>query len=89
MFLQSPETSEATTPVNTQWPDVEDIRKLPFDPYPRDSKFRKASPVYTDKAPKCLKCKHKFANTQQRHSLSWTFESVQFEYVMILGICRF
>ncbi|TMS09882.1 GREB1-like protein [Larimichthys crocea] len=49
------ETSEVTTPVNTQWPDIEEVRKLPFDPYPRDPKFRKASPVYADKMPKCLK----------------------------------
>uniref|UniRef100_A0A3Q3KBS3 GREB1 like retinoic acid receptor coactivator n=1 Tax=Monopterus albus TaxID=43700 RepID=A0A3Q3KBS3_MONAL len=46
------ETSEVTTPVNTQWPDVEEIRKMPFDPYPRDPKFKKASPVYSDKMPK-------------------------------------
>lgn len=37
-----------------QWPDVEDIRKLPFDLYPRDHKFRYASPVYTDRMPKTL-----------------------------------
>uniref|UniRef100_A0A671XTF9 GREB1 like retinoic acid receptor coactivator n=1 Tax=Sparus aurata TaxID=8175 RepID=A0A671XTF9_SPAAU len=49
------ETSEVTTPINTQWPDIEEVRKLPFDPNPRDPKFRKASPVYTDKMPKCLK----------------------------------
>lgn len=49
----SPETSEVTTQVNTQWPDIEEIRKLPFDPNPRDPKFRKASPVYTEKMPKC------------------------------------
>uniref|UniRef100_A0A671XT90 GREB1 like retinoic acid receptor coactivator n=1 Tax=Sparus aurata TaxID=8175 RepID=A0A671XT90_SPAAU len=46
------ETSEVTTPINTQWPDIEEVRKLPFDPNPRDPKFRKASPVYTDKMPK-------------------------------------
>ncbi|KAM6918711.1 GREB1-like protein [Xenentodon cancila] len=49
------EPSEGTTPVNTQWPDIEDVRKLPFDSDPRDPKFRKASPVYSDKMPKCLK----------------------------------
>ncbi|XP_029930895.1 GREB1-like protein isoform X2 [Myripristis murdjan] len=49
------ETSEVPTPFGSQWPDIEDIRKLPFDPFPRDPKFRKASPVYTDKMPKCLK----------------------------------
>ncbi|XP_032387534.1 GREB1-like protein isoform X4 [Etheostoma spectabile] len=49
------ETSEVTTLVNTQLPDIEEVQKLPFDPYPRDPKFRMASPVYTDKMPKCLK----------------------------------
>ncbi|KAM4551836.1 GREB1-like protein isoform 3-T7 [Odontesthes bonariensis] len=49
------ETSEVTTPVNIHWPDIEDVRKLPFDPNPRDPKFRKASPVYSDKMPKCFK----------------------------------
>ncbi|XP_076601770.1 GREB1-like protein isoform X1 [Chaetodon auriga] len=53
--VEEEETSEVTTPVNTQWPDIEEVRKLPFDPHPRDPKFRKASPVYTDKKPKCLK----------------------------------
>uniref|UniRef100_A0A671KRQ6 GREB1-like protein n=1 Tax=Sinocyclocheilus anshuiensis TaxID=1608454 RepID=A0A671KRQ6_9TELE len=32
-----------------QWPDVEDIRKLPFDLYPHNPKFRHASPVYADR----------------------------------------
>lgn len=49
------ESSEVTASVNTQWPDVEEIRKMPFDPYPRDYKFRRASPVYTDKMPKSSK----------------------------------
>ncbi|XP_055359708.1 GREB1-like protein isoform X3 [Betta splendens] len=49
------ETSEVTTPVITQWPDIEEVRKLPFDPCPRDPKFRRASPVYSDKMPKSLK----------------------------------
>ncbi|XP_014889939.1 GREB1-like protein isoform X2 [Poecilia latipinna] len=49
------ETTDATTPANTQWPDIEDIRKLSFDPNPRDPKFRKASPVYSDKMPKLIK----------------------------------
>uniref|UniRef100_A0A3Q1F750 GREB1 like retinoic acid receptor coactivator n=1 Tax=Acanthochromis polyacanthus TaxID=80966 RepID=A0A3Q1F750_9TELE len=49
------ENSEVTTPVNIQWPDIEEIRKLPFDPNPRDPKFRKASPIYSDKMPKCFK----------------------------------
>lgn len=51
----STETAEVTASVNTQWPDIEEIRKLPFDPYPRDPKFRGASPVYTYKMPKSLK----------------------------------
>ncbi|KAM4728331.1 GREB1-like protein isoform 2-T3 [Anableps anableps] len=49
------ETTDVTTPANTQWPDIEDIRKLPFDLNPRDPKFRKASPVYSDKMPKLFK----------------------------------
>uniref|UniRef100_A0A8C2HHW3 GREB1-like protein n=1 Tax=Cyprinus carpio TaxID=7962 RepID=A0A8C2HHW3_CYPCA len=40
--------------VGPQWPDVEDIRILPFDLYPRDPKFRYASPVYADRMPKTL-----------------------------------
>uniref|UniRef100_A0A8P4G1B8 GREB1 like retinoic acid receptor coactivator n=1 Tax=Dicentrarchus labrax TaxID=13489 RepID=A0A8P4G1B8_DICLA len=49
------EEEEVPTPVYNQLPDIEDVRKLPFDPYPQDPKFRKASPVYTDKMPKCSK----------------------------------
>uniref|UniRef100_A0A674E403 GREB1 like retinoic acid receptor coactivator n=1 Tax=Salmo trutta TaxID=8032 RepID=A0A674E403_SALTR len=45
----------ATPPASTQWPDIEEIRKLPFDLFPRDPKFRRASAVYTDKMPKGLK----------------------------------
>uniref|UniRef100_A0A3Q1C9P8 GREB1-like protein n=1 Tax=Amphiprion ocellaris TaxID=80972 RepID=A0A3Q1C9P8_AMPOC len=41
--------------LNIQWPDIEEVRKLPFDPNLRDPKFRKASPVYSDKMPKCFK----------------------------------
>uniref|UniRef100_A0A3Q1HGH0 GREB1 like retinoic acid receptor coactivator n=1 Tax=Anabas testudineus TaxID=64144 RepID=A0A3Q1HGH0_ANATE len=52
------ETSEVSTPVNTQLPDIEEVRKLPFDPNPRDPKFKKASPVYSDKMRKCLKEEH-------------------------------
>ncbi|XP_034468470.1 GREB1-like protein isoform X1 [Hippoglossus hippoglossus] len=48
------ETSEVTTPGNTQWPDIEEVRKLPFDPYPRDPKFKEASPVFSHKMPKVL-----------------------------------
>ncbi|XP_038157488.1 GREB1-like protein isoform X5 [Cyprinodon tularosa] len=49
------ETTDVTTQASTHWPDIEDIRKLPFDPNPRDPKFRKASPVYSDKMPKFFK----------------------------------
>lgn len=51
--------SEATPPASTQWPDIEEIRKLPFDLFPRDPKFRRASAVYTDKMPKGLKGQQK------------------------------
>ncbi|KAM8839118.1 GREB1-like protein isoform 2-T7 [Synchiropus picturatus] len=40
--------ADVATPANNQWPDIEEVRQLPFDPYPRDFKFRKASPVYSD-----------------------------------------
>uniref|UniRef100_A0A3Q3WKA4 GREB1-like protein n=1 Tax=Mola mola TaxID=94237 RepID=A0A3Q3WKA4_MOLML len=53
------EMSEVRTPINTQWPDIEEIRKLPFDPYPRDPKFRKASAVYIDEMPKRSKGQQK------------------------------
>ncbi|XP_056912701.1 GREB1-like protein isoform X2 [Takifugu flavidus] len=49
------EPSEVTAPVNTQWPDIEEIRKLPFDPNPKDPKFRKISPVYTERMLKVTK----------------------------------
>uniref|UniRef100_A0A3B4YBR3 GREB1 like retinoic acid receptor coactivator n=1 Tax=Seriola lalandi dorsalis TaxID=1841481 RepID=A0A3B4YBR3_SERLL len=49
------EEEEEGEDLNTQWPDIEEIRKLPFDPYPRDPKFRKASPVFSDKILKFLK----------------------------------
>ncbi|XP_062337035.1 GREB1-like protein [Osmerus eperlanus] len=42
-------------PVSSQWPDIEEIRKLPFDLFPRDPKFKSVSPVYTDKMPTSLK----------------------------------
>uniref|UniRef100_A0A3P8Q4G4 GREB1 like retinoic acid receptor coactivator n=1 Tax=Astatotilapia calliptera TaxID=8154 RepID=A0A3P8Q4G4_ASTCA len=51
------ENSEVTTLVSTQWPDIEEVRKLPFDPNLRDPKFRKASPVYSDKMLKSFKDK--------------------------------
>lgn len=46
--------THVTSPGNTMWPDVEDIHKVVFDPFPRDPKFTKASPVYSEKMPKCL-----------------------------------
>lgn len=69
MLVSFSETSEVTTPINTQWPDIEEVRKLPFDPYPRDPKFRRASPVYSDKMPKCLKGQKKNANAEQNCSI--------------------
>uniref|UniRef100_A0A6Q2ZFC1 GREB1-like protein n=1 Tax=Esox lucius TaxID=8010 RepID=A0A6Q2ZFC1_ESOLU len=38
-----------------QWPDIEEIPKLPVDLFPRDPKFRRASAVYTAKMPNGLK----------------------------------
>ncbi|XP_056148830.1 GREB1-like protein [Lampris incognitus] len=43
------EASDVQAAVNSQWPDIEEIRKLPFDPFPWDPKFRRASPVYSAK----------------------------------------
>lgn len=58
-LLAMTDMSEATPPASTQWPDIEEIRKLPFDLFPRDPKFRRASAVYTDKMPKGLKGQQK------------------------------
>ncbi|XP_037838017.1 GREB1-like protein isoform X4 [Kryptolebias marmoratus] len=61
------ETSDVTTVVNSLWPDIEDVRKLPFDPNPREPKFRNASPVYSDKMPKRLKeVKREESQTQSK-----------------------
>uniref|UniRef100_A0A8C7Y7H4 GREB1 like retinoic acid receptor coactivator n=1 Tax=Oryzias sinensis TaxID=183150 RepID=A0A8C7Y7H4_9TELE len=49
------EEDAVTTAGNSQWPDVEEIRKMPFDPSPRDPKFRKASPVYSPRIPRFFK----------------------------------
>ncbi|KAG7455322.1 hypothetical protein MATL_G00255260 [Megalops atlanticus] len=46
------ESSESTQPTSKKWPDVEEIRKLPFDFFPRDPKFRRTSPVYVENMPK-------------------------------------
>ncbi|MBN3321258.1 GRB1L protein, partial [Atractosteus spatula] len=54
-----PDVSEFTQPATDQWPDVETIRKMPFDLLPRDPKFRHSSPVYTDKPNKSLQGYHK------------------------------
>ena len=51
--------SEAVTPVNTQWPDIEDIRMLTFDLFPRDPKFRRDSPVFSDNMPKLFQGQQK------------------------------
>uniref|UniRef100_A0A8K9Y0T4 GREB1-like protein n=1 Tax=Oncorhynchus mykiss TaxID=8022 RepID=A0A8K9Y0T4_ONCMY len=37
------EELEESKETRTQWPDIEEIRKLPFDLFPRDPKFRRAS----------------------------------------------
>ena len=47
--------TQITSPDNTMWPDIEDVCNLAFDPYPRDPKFALASPVYSEKLPKCFK----------------------------------
>ncbi|XP_028974599.2 GREB1-like protein isoform X2 [Esox lucius] len=49
------ETSEAVPQACPQWPDIEEIPKLPVDLFPRDPKFRRASAVYTAKMPNGLK----------------------------------
>jgi len=87
-ILYSAETSEATTPVNTQWPDIEDVRKLPFDPNPRDPKFRKASPVYSDKMPKCFKGKKIYMQTHnlQTQNLTLLCALVNTTWVLIKHI---
>lgn len=64
-MLWSPETSEATAPVNAQWPDIEEIQKLPFDPNPRDPKFRRTSPVYTERMRKVSKGQQKHRQGQR------------------------
>ncbi|XP_030629772.1 GREB1-like protein [Chanos chanos] len=51
------EVSESSLTRSSKWPDVEEIHQLPFDLYPCDPKFRKASPVYTDRMPKIFKGK--------------------------------
>uniref|UniRef100_A0A8C1HHH7 GREB1 like retinoic acid receptor coactivator n=1 Tax=Cyprinus carpio carpio TaxID=630221 RepID=A0A8C1HHH7_CYPCA len=56
--------SKAPSASGPQWPDVEDIRKLPFDLYPRDPKFRYASPVYADRMPKTLNAGIKLAEEE-------------------------
>lgn len=73
MLFSPPETSEVATLVKTQLPDIEEVRKMPFDPYPRDPKFKQASPVYTDKKPMVLTGQLKYANRQQRDSLNSAF----------------
>lgn len=64
--LWSPETSEATAPVNAQWPDIEEICKLLFDLNPRDPKFRTTSPVYTERMRKVSKGQQKHRQRGQR-----------------------
>lgn len=54
-IIYLPIETSISSPVNTMWPDIEEILKFPFDFFPRDPKFKKASPVYSEKMPKCLK----------------------------------
>uniref|UniRef100_A0A8D3B7U9 GREB1-like protein n=1 Tax=Scophthalmus maximus TaxID=52904 RepID=A0A8D3B7U9_SCOMX len=71
------ETSEVTTPGTTQWPDIEEVRKLPFDPYPRDPKFKKASPVFSDKMPKCLRGQQKYVYTPHQTTATRETKSIR------------
>uniref|UniRef100_A0AAR2ISX5 GREB1-like protein n=1 Tax=Pygocentrus nattereri TaxID=42514 RepID=A0AAR2ISX5_PYGNA len=50
------EDPEAPVSSGLQWPDLEDIQKMPFDPCPRDAKFRHCSAVYSDRSLKREKC---------------------------------
>lgn len=47
--LQEPSSGSPNT--ITRWPDVEEIRKMPFDHCPRDPKFRHSSLLYSKKMP--------------------------------------
>lgn len=49
----------------TRWPDVEDIRKMPFDPYSRDPKFRHSSILYSEKMANKPKGNSKFGSHGQ------------------------
>ncbi|KAL0966250.1 hypothetical protein UPYG_G00292930 [Umbra pygmaea] len=49
------ETSKDTPPASNQWPDIEEIQKMPLDLFPRDPAFRRASAVYTASMPNGLK----------------------------------
>uniref|UniRef100_A0AAY4C469 GREB1-like protein n=1 Tax=Denticeps clupeoides TaxID=299321 RepID=A0AAY4C469_9TELE len=53
-LAQPPEGAPSSS---IKWPDVEYIRKLPFDLYPRDYKFRNTSPVYAENMPMNTKVK--------------------------------
>ncbi|KAL7880884.1 hypothetical protein SRHO_G00031380 [Serrasalmus rhombeus] len=44
------EDPEAPVSSGLQWPDLEDIQKMNFDPCPRDAKFRHCSAVYSDRS---------------------------------------
>ncbi|XP_064202984.1 GREB1-like protein isoform X1 [Anguilla rostrata] len=46
------ESSQTTLPTSMKWPDVEEIQKMAFDLFPRDPKFRRASPIYSECMPK-------------------------------------
>ncbi|XP_076828572.1 GREB1-like protein isoform X2 [Brachyhypopomus gauderio] len=49
--LEEDVTTEAEPPYSStpQWPDLEEIQKMPFDLCPRDPKFRHCSAVYSER----------------------------------------
>lgn len=46
-----PEPSDGMPTTITRWPDVEEIRKMPFDSCPHDPKFRHSSLLYSKTMP--------------------------------------
>ncbi|CAL9689191.1 unnamed protein product [Knipowitschia caucasica] len=52
--VKEEEDVAVTSPGNSRWPDIEDIHKLSFDSFPRESQFKNASAVYSEKMPKSL-----------------------------------
>uniref|UniRef100_A0AAY4C4J3 GREB1-like protein n=1 Tax=Denticeps clupeoides TaxID=299321 RepID=A0AAY4C4J3_9TELE len=69
-LAQPPEGAPSSS---IKWPDVEYIRKLPFDLYPRDYKFRNTSPVYAENMPmntKGVKSEGSTEDPAQRNTVS-------------------